>query len=74
LNVSHSLERPERLIPAASTRCPQAHVAGVLEHVVTAMHKMLVELNRRQRSAQQAGQRLLAHLKRLGPQVVAIKL
>ena len=28
----------------------------------------------RQRAAQQAGQRLLAHLKRLSPQVIAVKL
>jgi len=46
----------------------------VREHNVATVREMLVELNRRQRSAQQAGQRLLAHLKRLGPQVVAIKL
>ena len=44
------------------------------EHDVAAMREMLVELHPRQRSAQQAGQRLLAHLERLAPQVVAVEL
>ena len=38
------------------------------------MREMGVELHPRQRAAQQAGQRLLAHLKRLSPQVIAVKL
>src|SRR3954453_5938194 len=46
----------------------------MLEHDVAGMREMGVELHPRQRSAQQAGQRLLAHLKRLSPQVIAIKL
>ena len=45
-----------------------------LEHVVAAMREMLVELQPRQRPAQQTRQRLLAHLERLAPQVVAVKL
>ena len=38
------------------------------------MREMGVELQPRQRAAQQTGQRLLAHLKRLSPQVIAVKL
>ena len=35
---------------------------------------MLIELHPAQRSAQQAGERLFAHLERLAPQVVAVEL
>ena len=50
------------------------HLADVREDNVAAMREMLVELHPRQRSAQQAGQRLLAHFERLAPQVVAVEL
>jgi hypothetical protein len=46
----------------------------MVEHDVTGMGEMGVELQPRQRAAQQAGKRLLAHLKRLSPQVIAIEL
>ena len=45
-----------------------------VEHDVAGMREMGVELQPRQRTAQQARQRLLAHLKRLSPQVIAVKL
>ena len=48
--------------------------ASVLEHDVAAMREVRIEMHPRQRSAQQAGQRLLAHLERLAPQVIAVKL
>src|SRR3954465_781942 len=44
------------------------------EHAVTGMREAGVELHARQRTTQQARQRLLTHLKRLSPQVIAIKL
>jgi len=46
----------------------------VAENDVAGLREMRIELHPRQSSAQQAGQRLLAHLERLAPQVLAVKL
>jgi hypothetical protein len=53
----------------------EPHLAGVAEHdVAVVMLKMLVELQARPDLAQHGGERRLAHLERLTPQVSAVQL